>query len=142
MIITNDSHLDHGLTDAQVAHILERFGDREGFFIESFTLPEELGTVPSAMYGPVAGDAPIGEGEVFYKTRGARRGESRLIDAPPREQRRVTLIAGPHEGATILYTAYGGPLAPREPFDVLDQPEEVQRESNTFWAEHALSAQV
>jgi len=141
MIITDDSHLDHGLTEDQVAYIMDRFGDREGFFIESFTLPEELGTIASALYGPTAGDAPIHEGDVFYKVRGSRNGQSRMIDAPPREQRRVTVIAGPHEGATVLYTAYGGPLAPREPFDVLNEPDEVQRESNTFWAEHALSAQ-
>jgi hypothetical protein len=141
MIITDDSHLDHGLTQDQVAYILDRFGDREGFFIESFTLPEELGTVQSALYGPAAGDEPIREEDVFYKTRGGRSGMSRMIDAAPREQRRVTVIAGPHEGATILYTAYGGPLAPREPFDVLNEPDTVQRESNMFWVQHALSAQ-
>lgn len=142
MIITDDSHLDHGLTEEQVAYIMERFGEREGFFIESFTLPDGLGTVQSALYGPIAGDPPIPEADVFYKVRGGRQGESRMVDAPPREQRKVTLIAGPHEGQTILYTAYGGPLAPREPFDVLKEPDDVQRESNEFWSQHALSAQV
>jgi len=38
----------------------------------------------------------------------------------------------------VLYTAYGGPVAPREPFDrSLD--EEAKAESEKFWAEHALA---
>jgi hypothetical protein len=140
MIITEQSHLDHGLTGDQIAYILEQTSDKDAFFIESFELPESLGTVPSGLYGPAAGDEPIPEVAVIYKRRGDRKGESRMIAAPARQQSWVTVIGGPDDsGALILYTAYGGPLAPREPFDVLDEPAEVREESETFWAEHALS---
>jgi hypothetical protein len=42
----------------------------------------------------------------------------------------------------ILYTAFGGPAAPREPGDPsLDGNEAGLAESKAFWAEHALSSQ-
>ncbi len=41
-----DSHLDHGLTPNQLAHILVLFQDRASFFIETITLPEDLGRGP------------------------------------------------------------------------------------------------
>ena len=97
MIKHPDSHFDHALTPAQIDHIMKLFGDRPGFFIETFTLPPELGTVPCGLYGPIVGDPPIGEDEVTYTPRGDRAWSSRLIDLPPRQQHEVTVIAGPHE---------------------------------------------
>lgn len=166
MIKHKDSHLDHNLTEAHVDHILQRFADRQAFFIDTFTLPRDLGTVPCGLYGPLVGDPPIGENEVCYAPRGTRSWPSRLmVDGPPRQQHEVTVIAGPHEEpcpqcttsawnilhradcptcggtgnlqhACILYTAYGGPLAPQEPDDpgCKDVPA-----SKAFWAEHGLS---
>ena len=161
-----ESHLDHALTDAQVAHVMKLFADRESFFIETITLPPELGTVPCGLYGPLVGDPPIGELEVTYAARGARAWSSRLVDLPPRQQHEVTVIAGPHEEpcwhcdgsggvgewkaripcgtcdhgkvahACILYTAFGGPTAPQEPGDPGCKDPE---ESATFWREHALA---
>jgi len=53
----------------------------------------------------------------------------------------VTIIAGPHEGhSCILYTAYGGPAAPREAADPYIESEEEREASRAFWAVHALSA--
>jgi hypothetical protein len=97
MIQHQDSHLDHALTPAQVAHVLERFADRQSFFIETITLPRELGTVPCGLYGPAMGDSPIGEDEVTHAARGTRAWPSRLVDLPPRQQHELTVIAGPHE---------------------------------------------
>jgi hypothetical protein len=74
-----ESHLDHGLTEAQIAHVFERFSARDGFFIELFELPEALGSVPCALYGPVMGDAPIAESEVSYGVRGTRPWKSRIV---------------------------------------------------------------
>lgn len=45
---------------------------------------------------------------------------------------------GPSEGAIILYTAFGGPLAEREPFDPgLDDA--AHETSKAFWRVHALA---
>jgi hypothetical protein len=193
MIKHKDSHLDHALTEAQVNYILEKFADRDSFYIETFELPESLGTAPCGLYGPVMGDAPVidrdvddGTGDAFYRPRGDRGYESRLVDRDPRPTRTVTVIAGRHDehvpegtpGAVlkyladatriyviehpcILYTAFGGPLAPKEVGDLKAQIEKVRRddslddvlkahqlarlevsliESMTFWREHALSS--
>jgi hypothetical protein len=137
MIKHTASHLDHGLSPAQVEHIFKLFADRQAFFIETFTLPSELGTVPCGLYGPVMGDPPIGEDEVTYEKRGTRAWSSRLVALPPRQQHEVTVIAGPHEEhACILYTAFGGPLAPQEPGDPGCKDPTA---SAKFWREHALA---
>lgn len=99
MIRHRDSHVDHGLTDDQLRHLLERFANRDGFFVETITLPRDLGTVPCGLYGPIVGDPPIREDEITHATRGARAWSSRLIDLPARQQHEVTVIAGPHEEA-------------------------------------------
>jgi hypothetical protein len=137
MIKHPDSHVDHGLTEAQLGYLLERFADREAFFIETITLPAGLGTVACGLYGPLAGDAAIREDEVTYARRGDRTWDSRLVDLPPRQQHAVTVIAGPHDGhACVLYTAFGGPAAPQEPGDPGCKDPAA---STAFWREHALA---
>lgn len=166
MIRHQASHVDHGLSDAQLRYLLDRFAARDSFFIETITLPRELGTVPCGLYGPVMGDPAIGEAEVTYAPRGSRAWKSRLIDLPARPQHEVTVIAGPHEEpcwhcdgsggigsskaripcgtctggkvkhACILYTAFGGPVAPQEPGDPGCKDPEA---STAFWQQHALA---
>jgi len=142
LTIHAESHLDHGLTKEHVAFIVERFSDRDGFFIETFDLPESLSPLKSALYGPLAGDEPVSEGDVRYAVRGDRAGESRLVDFSQRETRACTVIAGPNDGKPcVLYTAYGGQCAPREPFDPgLAEDEKGRGEAVAFWADHALAA--
>jgi hypothetical protein len=41
-----DSHVDHGLSAAQVDYLLERFAGRSTFFVETIDLPDALGTTP------------------------------------------------------------------------------------------------
>lgn len=138
MKIIAESHLDHGLSPAVVAHIANRFADRDSFFIETFELPAELGEVEFGLHGPLVGDAPVPDAECRFEVRGNRAGASRVCDRPTRLTRTVTVIAGPHTGETcVLFTAFGGPLAPKEPFDAYD---EERAASEAFWAEHALSA--
>lgn len=137
LIRHEDSHVDHGLTEAQLDHLLARFADREGFFLETITLPPELGTVPCGLYGPMMGDPAIREDEVIRARRGERAWDSRLVDLPPRQQHEVTVIAGPHDGhPCVLYTAFGGPAAPQEPGDPYCKD---LVESAAFWKEHALA---
>lgn len=141
LVITKDSHLDHALTTAQLAWLLQQFGDRDAFFIETVELPEELGTVPCGLYGPAMGDAPVKQSEVYgMLARGNRQWESRMVDRPMRQTSKLTVIAGPHEDQQcVLYTAFGGPAAPREVGDLNIASDEEAEKSADFWSQHALS---
>lgn len=137
MIKHKDSHLDHGLTEAQVAYILKRFINRDAFFVETVVLPTYLGTAPCGLYGPIMGDDPIPEDQVLYIKRNARDHETRFIDKPTRPTTQVTVIAGPYDNhPCVLFTAFGGPAAPQEPGDPNCKDLVA---SKTFWAQHALA---
>ena len=137
MIKHHDSHVDHHLTADQLGYLLDRFADRDAFFLETIELPEQLGTVPCGLWGPIMGDPPVDEVEVCHAQRGTRAWTSRLVDRPPRPTRKVTVIAGPHDGsACVLYTAFGGPASPQEPGDPGCKDPGA---SATFWREHALA---
>lgn len=134
------SHLDHNLTPEHVAWLLAQFADKDAFFIATVELPENLAPLECGLYGPTVGDEPVAEADVTYAIRGARKCASRMTARPVRPTRLVTVIAGPHEDKPcVLYTAYGGPAAPREPGDLtIPSWEEIQK-ARAFWAEHALS---
>jgi hypothetical protein len=152
------SHLDHGLTPQQIAFVLDAVRPKikeistheaehgplaDPHLRRTVDLPADLGTVPSGIYGPVVGDHPVEEEEVFYAKRGDRQGDSRLVDKPHRSTNKVTIIAGPHtDFRWALYTMFGGPLAPKEPA-TLNRQDTAQdhKESREFWAVHALSSQ-
>ena len=143
MKITDASHLDHGLTPAHVAFVRETFGAVDSFTIESVELPEHLEDLMCGLHGPATGDAPVTEDEIHLAVRGDRPGPSRLVNRAPKPTRLLTVIIGPAEDEddVILYTAFGGPLAPREPFDeALQSDPEALAASKAFWAQHALSA--
>jgi len=132
-----ESHFDHGLSAEQVEYVMKLFTDREAFFIETIELPEALGTVPCGLHGPLTGGAPVEESEVTYAKRGTRAWNSRLVDRPLQQMRTVTVIAGPHDEHTcIVFTMYGGPLAPQEPGDPGCRDVDA---SKAFWSEHALT---
>jgi len=103
-----ESHLDHGIGEPQIAFLLTKYADRHEFFIDTFQLPEELGTVPCGLYGPVMGDEPVPEAEVHYGRRGAREYDSRLVNRPTRQVRDVTIIAGPHDEEIPCPMCQGG----------------------------------
>lgn len=117
------SHVDHDLSDAQLAWLIDRANEylllpdtSSGLLKLTLTLPEEFGAIPCGLHGPVMGDEPVGNDEVEPGRRGERLGDSRLCARPPRQVRKVSLIAGPHEDQPwVLFTAFGGPIAPREP---------------------------
>lgn len=140
------SHTDHAMSAAQRAYALEVASTRVKpgeLSITTVTLPEELGTVPCDLYGPLMGDPPVGEEEVRWACRGSRPHPSRLVDRPSRQVRTVVVVAGPVKGTPMaLFTMYGGLPAPREPGDKsLESASENEREeSRAFWAVHALAA--
>lgn len=139
MQILEVTHLDHGLMPAHINFLQGKFADRTSFFVETVELPAELPDLSCGLYGPLMGDAPVLERDVFYKRRGIREYNSRLVNRPMRPTRLMTVVAGPHDGIMTLYTAYGGPKAPREVYSPgLTRADVV--ESEAFWSEHAISA--
>jgi len=135
--IVEASHCDHGLTEAHKAFLLEKYSEANGFFIETFELADSLGELDCALYGPIMGDAEVEGG--FYEKRKGRDNVSRLVSRPLRPTRQITVIAGPHEkDSCVLFTAFGGPLAPKE----VDDPtlnDEDRAASVKFWDAHALA---
>lgn len=131
------SHIDH-TTPAHQAFILERFGDRTAFFIETVELPPNLPGLACDLHGPQTGEPPVSEAEVVYQPRGTRAWSSRTCQRPALTVRMMTVIGGVHEGECILFTAYGGPCAPKELQDPTLRAEDREA-SVAFWAEHALS---
>jgi hypothetical protein len=141
-----DSHLDHNLTPGQVDFVLSQdpaphVNPDSGVAVFTVELPEGLGTAPCGIYGPIVGDAPVSTTDVSMERRGNRKGLSRIVARPVRQSRLVTIVAGPHDGHPfVLFTAYGGPLAPREPFDFDENDtSDSAVESRDFWAMHALA---
>jgi len=163
------SHLDHGLNDGIVKYILHKYKDREGFFIDTFDLETEgrsgdgdsrlpidgvmaqvdTSDITCGLHGPIVGDNPVPISECEFEVRSGRDGPSRLCDRLPRPTTIITVIAGPHDGeACVLYTAFGGPLAPKEPWDIGEISEsddqyeanlKERMDSSAFWGDHALS---
>lgn len=146
-------HADHGLENEHFAFIdffIEStvwemkgagFVDIEHpsscLWIEVLTLPEEISSLPSTLYGPEVGDDPITEDMVTYTIRNGRLGPSRLVDLPIREARKVCVVM---MSGKIL-TAYGTQMnvsTPREWWDPGMRPLETL-EAATFWAIHASS---
>jgi hypothetical protein len=139
LAINADSHLDHGLTVPHLRFVLAHFHDRTSFFVCTLELPAELPELMCGLYGPAVGDAPVLDIQVLHEPRPGRAWPSRLVSLPPRQSKLLTVVAGPHEDIPcLLYTAYAGPEAPREPGDTTLSPEARQR-AREFWAVHALS---
>lgn len=135
------SHVNHDVPAGTLQYALEYFADRDKFFVETITLPDEFPGVPSALYGPLAGDEPVAEGDVYYAIRGSRACASRMVPRRDRLVRTLVVIAGPTPGeeGMVLYTCYGGQLAPREPGDTSIGTWEEVIASREFWAQHALA---
>lgn len=138
-----ESHfMDHGLTLAHVEWLRTAIGDCsfDGIRTLEVTLDDSLPPVPCDLHGPVMGDAPIDGVECTFEHRGDRAWPTRVCNRPSRETRQITVVIGPHDGhPAVLYTAYGGPKAPREPGDPSIKTEADSAESRGFWARHALS---
>ena len=161
LIVIPDSHLDHDLTLDHVRFVLAHCRERSEFFIESITLPDTLPALPCALRGPAVGTVPILDADVVLRPRSGRAWPSRLIADPrkPIARQRVTssplptaaasatvhtriltVIGGPSADLPcVLYTMYGGPVAPRELGDP-SLPEGDRAAAEAFWGVHALVA--
>lgn len=83
MIQHQDSHIDHDLSEVQICYLLERFAHRRAFFLETLELPEKLGTVPCALWGPSWG---------IQRSPRTKSCTSRVVHAPGRHASSL----GPH----------------------------------------------
>ena len=137
------AHDDHPMSDEQLDWIQTHPEiaklDVGTFICDVFELPKELGTMPSALYGPDAGDEPVTEEEVTYVVRGQRGEESRMIDKPVRRAKNVCVIGLVGKVAFTLYGTQSSKPSPREPWDKGFATEEEKQEAEKFWSEHALS---
>ena len=138
MILHPESHIDH-VPPEILEWVLHTFHDRSAFFVETVEIPQGLPDVECGLHGPIMGDVPVREEEVTYQARAGRTWPSRLINRPTRPTRQFVIIGGPYkEHPCILYTCFGGVLAPKEPQDPTLDPVN-QEESRRFWGQHALS---
>jgi len=155
IVITPQSHLDHGLDVGHVRFILERFAHETAFTLATVELPPSLADLPCALRGPTVGNVAVPDDEVVLRVRNGRAWPSRmmrmgyaLMNKPghvswaPMYVRQLTVIMGPAglgSETVALYTAYAGPVAPREPGDPsLASDHGALAASVAFWAEHAL----
>lgn len=134
-------HADHGINPQQMAYIQSAIvaSNPTGFFAMEVKLPRELGLVRNALYGPESGDPPVRESEVEYRPRGDRPWSDRVVHWPARPIDYVQAIGMPDQtdpNKIVLFTVYGGPLAPQHPEDPGNR--DVAK-SKKFWSEHALS---
>lgn len=146
--IADASHVDHGLPTETLRYVVETVEAERaaalgaGLVIHTVTLPERFAPVPCSLVGPATGHEPVSDDRVRYEPRPPREYPSRLVEHPPVPTREVTIIVGEHEGdPAVLFTAFGGPLAPREPGDPT-LPEEQRAEAEAFWREHALATET
>lgn len=140
-VVPGTTHTDHNLTVEHMAFVLAwlELSAPKGFIVAEIILPDTLPALYCALHGPKMGDPPVPESECMRFVRGDRTGKSRMCLRPSRLTRIVTVVAGPHDGnPCVLFTAYGGPTAPREPFDNSIATAKEQRESVDFWHDHAL----
>ena len=130
-------HSDHGVDQNLLTWALAQVS-APGFFLTTVEIPVEFGDLSNSLHGPASGDAPVAENDVTYVQRSADRPLSRMVARPVRATRLLTVI-GIQGESPVVFTAYGGPAAEREPGDPSLSADE-KAASAAFWAEHALSS--
>lgn len=131
-------HADHGVSDRHIKELALYSVPRSGFFLKTVRLPMGFDDLMTGLYGPVMGDPPVREDQVEYRVRNNRKGESRVVARPHRRTRLMTMIGIRDEKGVTFFTIYGGPAAPREPWDPSMNDAE-RAESVEFWSKHALA---
>lgn len=131
-------HKDHGLEAAHIELAEAHAASATGFFIATLELHSDVAPLSCGLHGPAMGDDPILDGEIEMVQRSADRPLSRLCGRAPRPSRKMTVIGIGAGADSQIFTAYGGPAAPREPGDP-DLTEAEAVASASFWSLHALS---
>lgn len=133
-------HADHGVTESTLMWAIAQIGG-SGFFLQTFTLPDAHPDLMNALYGPSSGDEPVSDEDVHFVKRSEDRPESRMVKLPKRPTRLLTVIGILGDGEVTIFTAYGGPVAEREPGDVTLRTDEEKAAAVAFWSTHALASE-
>ena len=144
MIVNNKSvkvhHADHTMDALSLPWCLEQIAT-EGFFLRTFTIPDDHADAVNALWGPSCGDERV---EGYAKVRPGRVWEAVMIDLPTRPSRLVTVIGVNSPDGYVVFTAHGGPPAEKnlaqERAEGKASAEDIER-SRVFWSEHALSSE-
>jgi len=143
LMLRDDGHYDvHKITPEHIKWLEQQPEVLAAKGPVTLTLPDELPELPNAIVGPVMGDEPVSDNHdsVYFESRGGgREHHSKMLRGEHRTTRMITAITRPHKetGRPFLITAFGGPLAPKEPNDPNLRPEE-EKQSKEFWSQHAL----
>jgi hypothetical protein len=143
LMLRDDGHYDvHKLTPEHIEWLSSQPEVLAAKGPVTLTLPDHLPELPNAIVGPVMGDAPVSHDhpEIYSESRGGGRNyDSKMMRGEHRTTKMITAITRPHKetGRPFLITAFGGPLAPKEPNDPTLRDEE-REESEAFWSQHAL----
>lgn len=143
-----ESHLDHGVSERHIAWAigwvgigikLGRYAPGEVHVVTMDLESPELPGLWTALRGESC-ELDVCESEVTYQVRLPRKYASRTVQQRMCWTRQMTVVFGPHGSAPFaLYTAYGGPAAPREPGDPSIANMAELEESREFWSTHALA---
>lgn len=143
LMLRDDGHYDvHRITQDHINWLSQQPEVMAATGPVTLTLPEHLPELPNSLIGPASGHGPIGDDhpEVYRGNRGSGRNyDSKMLRGETQTTRMITAIVRPHKesGRPFLITAFGGPLAPKEPDDPSLRDEE-REESKRFWSQHAL----
>ena len=136
-------HDDHSMDSRSLTWCLSRV-NTEGFFLKTFTIPEDHSDTVNALYGPVCGDEPV-SGTLIRRE--GRNFDDKMIDLPTRPSRLVTVIGVKEKDGFVVFTAHGGPAAEKNLQQVLQEFDDGKCSQadvdrvRAFWEEHALSSQ-
>jgi hypothetical protein len=147
VLILDTSHRDHDVSiealEAWALGAPPLVIEPQKTHIHTVTLEGHTGLC--GLHGPCMHDDPVPASEVTWGPRHGRATNSRLCKRPPRPTGLLTVICGPHQGEPlVLYTAFWGPLAPRELGDPTITSDGGLQESFDFWVKkgHALTDPV
>jgi hypothetical protein len=144
MIVNNKPvhihHADHTMDALSLPWCLAQI-TTEGFFLRTFTIPDDHADAVNALWGPSCGDGAV---KGFLKLRSGRVWEDVMIDLPTRPSRLVTVIGTNNPEEMVVFTAHGGPPAEKnlaqERAEGKASEEDIER-SRVFWSAHALSTE-
>lgn len=142
LMLRDDGHYDiHGITPDHINWLSQQPEVMAAKGPVTLTLPEHLPELSNSLVGPASGHGPVGNDhpEVYRKSRDGRNYDSKMIRGENQSTKIITAIVRPHKetGRPFLITAFGGPLAPKEPNDPSLRDEEREA-SEAFWRDHAL----
>jgi hypothetical protein len=143
LMLRDDGHYDvHKITKQHIDWLSQQPEVMAAKGPVTLTLPDSLPRLPNSLVGPASGHSPVTDDhpDVYMASRGGgREYNSKMIRGENQTTNIITAIVRPHKetGRPFLITAFGGPMAPKEPNDPTLSDQE-RKASQEFWSQHAL----